>query len=317
MSSDEMFAHKVIDACGRFLEDDVRLEEAAVSETPGRLYHFTDLATVGKIAENKTLRAGLSSTLNDPSEVRYGFNLALKQTYDLLQASPRDDYLIWLQRLMRDPSVAPGQLRFETFTFVACLCAQEGLSGQWLNYGRSGRGCAIGFDFGALHRLTRSSAPSSSAEAFELIRVDYSPERQGTRLRALIELGHSMVPLIPTTLPAAERQNEIAHVAHVVSIHIPMLSARFKHPSFAAEEEWRIVRRDIRRAGKSILKPPPSTQFRPEGAPFLEIPFGSESSAISEVVVGFSSSGDPDSLNLLLSHHGVHAPVRRSGVPVR
>ena len=79
MSSDEMFAHKVIDACGKFLVDDVLMEEAAASGTPGHLYHFTDLATVGKIAENKTLRAGLSSTLNDPSEVRYGFNLALKQ----------------------------------------------------------------------------------------------------------------------------------------------------------------------------------------------------------------------------------------------
>ena len=43
---------------------------------PERLYHFTDCAGLIGIFEKRTIWASLATSLNDPSEVRYGLNLA-------------------------------------------------------------------------------------------------------------------------------------------------------------------------------------------------------------------------------------------------
>lgn len=49
---------------------------SSTDSRPERLYHFTDCAGLIGIFEKRTLWASLATSLNDPSEVRYGLDLA-------------------------------------------------------------------------------------------------------------------------------------------------------------------------------------------------------------------------------------------------
>src|SRR5688572_19128424 len=63
-------------AAATLIDTAARLTASSTDARPERLYHFTDCSGLLGVFENKTLWASLATSLNDPSEVRYGLDLA-------------------------------------------------------------------------------------------------------------------------------------------------------------------------------------------------------------------------------------------------
>ena len=200
-----------------------------------------------------------------------------------------------LHQFLLDPSSVPKEARYEIATFVVSFCGRPGRSGQWLHYGRAGRGVALGV-----------SSLIAPAVGYDLIRVDYNLQSQSERMLRLLETGASTINAVASNLEI-EKQVMIARVtAHVVSLHIRLLSAEMKHPSFSDEDEWRLMAHDVSYDGMSIIKGRP-IDFRNAGdqiIPYEKLVFGDgHAGLIKEVIVGHASTLSEDAV--------------RSDVPVR
>ncbi len=209
---------------------------------------------------------------------------------------------------VRTPNLAPKEVQFESYAFVAAFCKTCRKSGQWLHYGRLGREIAIGF-----------SPAIAAAVKYDLVEMDYSRESQLGRVSALIDVGAKFVQAFPRDLEPPMRAQRERRTAHIVSLFVPMLAARFKHPSFAEEEEWHLLAQDLVLNGK-VLAPSTSKKYRRAEdrlVPYDELSFVDSPGAVHEVVVGYSCPSTVDAVRRFLLEKGIDAPVSRSAVPVR
>jgi Protein of unknown function (DUF2971) len=137
--------------------------------------------------------------------------------------------------------------------FVACSCSEGDLVGQWRGYS-SGSGYAIGFSGAGLRDLAESVGGSLIA-----VMYDHPYPRDASLFNgAALTVGESGSHLIPA----------------------PTAPARFKHPAFREEREWRLV---VPASGPSAVEPKPDVKFRSGTlgvTPYLEIGFGMD--AITE-----------------------------------
>lgn len=148
-----------------------RVGKLTVSSTDARsepLYHFTDCAGLIGIFENKTLWASLATSLNDPSEVRYGLDLAC----DLFQRriiTAQNFSLAGIDELVATRAA-------ESRAYIISFCGNLNLAGQWLHYGRSGSGVAVGF------------YPERLAQPpYDLFRIVYPVDAQIEVIRAIVQ----------------------------------------------------------------------------------------------------------------------------------
>jgi hypothetical protein len=117
-----------------------RVGKQAASSTdarPERLYHFTDCEGLIGIFEKRTVWASLATSLNDPSEVRYGLDLAC-DLFRKGQITATHFSLDGMEKLV-------AARADESRAYIVSFCGNLNLAGQWLHYGRSGSGVAVGF----------------------------------------------------------------------------------------------------------------------------------------------------------------------------
>jgi hypothetical protein len=205
---------------------------------------------------------------------------------------------------LNDPIRAHFEMSYDVSEFVVSFWARCDKAGQWLHYGRSGTGVALGF-----------GAELESVVQRDLMRIDYDRNSQTARLGRLVDAGSRVLAQASTPSPW---MSEAA--AHLVSIYMPALAVQMKHPSFEDEDEWRLVGHEIRRDGKPLAPAPTGLKWRTRGAalvPYEELSFAGRPEALEEVVIGYSSPLGLDAVRLLLSEQGMHPLVRRSDVPVR
>lgn len=307
MASDEGEAvQQIIAACS-----DAIAASGAAARPPEILFHFTDLDALINIASSRCLWASLATTLNDTLEVRHGVNLALELLGERMRRAP-SEFVASVLDHFTDPVRAVSDLHFEAFPLVVSLCERVDRSGQWFHYGRSGHGVAIGVASSAIATV-----------GYELVKVDYDLGSQRARLDRLLDTGAAAIAAQTGALPEAERGRTVARVAHLVAAHIPLLAVQMKHPSFAEEEEWRMVTHYRSLNGTRLEQGAHKREvkFRPiedRIAPYEELDFGTAPPhLIQEVVLGHASSASVDAIRLLLVEKGANARVRRSEVPVR
>jgi len=258
----------------------IRME---TDDAPAVLYHFTDAAGLIGILNSQSLWASRAKSLNDASEIRYGIEMATKYLQEVAAATDNRSSREFLETTLR---YLCGQdtrpvTRLDIETFVVSFCADTERSGQWLHYGRSGTGYALGLDSNGLQNEHR-----------KLIRVLYQiPEQQ--------RLVGDAVALIQTRfLGLAEGRTDddqsriVALAADICSLTLRALVSRLKHPSFAEEKEWRLVFFDYR--GKGIQEDPPGKfdrGFRASGSriiPYLIVPYRKFGGLpLSEIILGY------------------------------
>ena len=95
------------------------------------VYHYCSLDSFLQIITHKTIRLSSMRHMNDPNELKWGFNKYLL-TYDLTDEEKKE-----------------YEDKFQELSYnihMACFSEQKDLLSQWRAYGDQGKGVAIGFD---------------------------------------------------------------------------------------------------------------------------------------------------------------------------
>jgi hypothetical protein len=291
---------------------------ADTTRTPGPLYHFTDCAGLIGILQNRTLWASLTTCLNDPSEVEYGIEYA--------QALVRDSKISAEHFPLERIDNRVRQWATHSRVYTVSFCQNLNLAGQWLHYGKAGSGVAVGF---YANRLT-SGRSTTGKTPFGLYEVLYSEVQQTDAIHTIVStIDASLSSLFPTLHNDVEKQELREVAADLAATNIWMVAPRLKHPSFKAEEEWRLIAYEPRgpgapRDGTAGLQLPPATgetRYRSSAGrvvPYKTISF--DPLPVFEVVLGRSCPMQEKDLGILVLMEdtlGVRLSVRMSDVPVR
>jgi hypothetical protein len=278
---------------------------------PEALYHFTDIHALKAIVTSRKLRVSLSTALNDASEGLYGLRLAGRTLREL--PAEKRPFGKFLTKMIDEPSLLPREIHQEIFPVVACFCAGEQSSSQWLNYGRGGRGVAIGFNPKFLQKVT----------GVELIKVDYLPESQRPRIQSVIDAAQKAWE----AEAQLKGQYGLFFAAYIARIGLSLLAPELKDPSFDSEQEWRLLGHQGYVDGQPVkgdlagsTPGPFAYRITEDGRllPYEDLPFPeTEEEPIKSVVLGYSSPVDISAVRLLLHERGIRAKVSRSEVPVR
>jgi hypothetical protein len=207
-----------------------QLLEKYVAICPKSLYHYTSPQACFAILAPPRHRLWATSIVrqNDTSEMEYSSRLIARVA---LKVFPKTGKLLLLNKTTRED--LPSNMT------VVSFCSRADLLSQWRAYGTNGGGCAIGFNAKKL----ASGAP----RGYMLRPVVYQPKSQ----KALIE------EVLLQTEQIGKRfacPNPEAFAIVCAQILAPWL----KHPSFAEEQEWRLVgeaRRLKFRAGSAGVIP--------------------------------------------------------------
>jgi hypothetical protein len=109
---------------------------------PPLIYHYTDDAGLRGILESGELRLTDIFYLNDPSELKHGFSIAVKELSDRAKAGPAES------RFFADTfsDFLESGLQTTAHYFVCSFSSDGDDLGQWRAYADNGRGYTLGFD---------------------------------------------------------------------------------------------------------------------------------------------------------------------------
>jgi hypothetical protein len=303
-----------------------RFQELTESETPNAdsppeiLYHYTSAEGLCGIIQSREIWSTNALYLNDTSELRHASDMLGAE----LQALPLriKERASVLSRGI--PSYA-NELPLDHF--IASFCEDKDLLSQWRGYA-SGSGYAVGFSSTAL-RAIASKRENKHRGACTLRKVHYSPQKQQALIRdRIVAINEILEPMAEDLEPTSDQEvprltllwNQIAASFH------PTL-ALMKHPAFAAENEWRLIR--------TLWKPPvPMSNwpvrlrviggrlapYLPIGWPLPNTPPSDEVRGVREVLCGPSNT--PELMkkaagDLLVSGHCWGTRVLHSTIPLR
>jgi hypothetical protein len=285
---------------------EVDASSAAVAPPPV-LYHFTDTAGFLGIVDSGQLWGSLATGLNDAGEIAFGIELARRVCSEWKGDAAWFAGLVG-EKLIRDDW--DPDLLIEADAYVASFCASSEQALQWLHYGRSGSGFAIGF-----------STPTMRRDPFRLAPVIYDAEQQRQFLHRIINTAWLRTTQNVVDVPENERAHFREFCGQSTAQQIWAASCYLKHAAFAHEEEWRLLTYELSDDG---FAPSPQSQtrihFRSVAnriVPYQAYPIGT---LISEIVIGNAVPIDDADLGLrtLLRHRLSNQPaIRRSSIRVR
>lgn len=267
------------------------LDRTVKDEHPKVLYHMTDMGGFLGILEQRCLRASLATELNDASEVIHGMSILAEILWERLRKR-YSEVEMEVHRRLGDAE----DTTWNVAPYVVSACARCDRSGAWLNYGRAGRGVALG--------LKTSFAEGKST----LVQVDYDLDSQRERMRKYLD----------DVLQFVAKDDDIESAAEDVLHFLPALAVQMKNPGFADEEEWRRCVLFL----SDRFTPPDGVRdinFRACGdrlIPYQELPID-PSTELIEIVLGHSAETSVKSVELLLRKYAIPAKVFRSTVSVR
>jgi hypothetical protein len=256
--------------------------------------------------------------LNDTQEYRHGIAVALDALRKLLTKSPHtQEVMKFLKSFLLD-SYRPNDIFSSSFSTKG-----DDLS-QWRGYGGSGPSFAVGFDAKKLeaHALGYRFALHEVKYRKKLIESDVRIQLRQTivDIRNKMRSGASMSPL-----EFAKEEGPF------LASSLLMMAPSYKHPKFAAEKEWRLIRHLPVVSGRPRLP----LKFRSSGSlvvPYISLPlhtpteqFGEEGNATSvdtpirSITIG--PSPHPEELiyaiGEMAAKRGLQLNVRSSAIPFR
>jgi hypothetical protein len=270
---------------------------------PVELYHYTTSEGLKGIIETNSLRCGEAAYMNDGSEIVYAHGVVRNVLEEFMRDKSDEDRnranKIW--NILQEQA---GYFR----PVIFCLCQEDNLLNQWRDYGRDIVPYSIAL---SPQQLIAQGYWNFVAMLFPMI---YNHDEQITLTRALIERlslrGANMAPEEYDT-PEKITANEVT-----VASEIQFLLYRFKHPSFQAEKEWRMM------SPASFITEPPKFRTGPLGiVPYYEWkPVAGNKLPITSVTVGPSPYAQVSdwALKQFLAHHGYDPEkTRYSVIPIR
>lgn len=179
--------------------------------TDTTLYHYTTQEGFLGIVKDGAIRASSIQHLNDASEFHYASNILLTVLNETTQDKEITER-IWA-------IVSSAQYSWDTF--VASFSADGDQLGQWRAYGQSG-GFSIGFNLDALREV-------ATKQGYVLEKCSYDAERNKAQIKPVVEWAVHQNPFEPGD-------------SFKLLFMFLNVAPKFKHPSFKAEEEWRLIK---------------------------------------------------------------------------
>lgn len=183
------------------------------------LYHYTDFQALDGILRNAELRVNNILNMNDASEMRLFMRGLAKAVCARLENEDRGAQAQAMRQLF-DQEL---KKEFAYSAYAACFSRYRDDAAQWERYSNRGKGGCIAFYGEKLQQLT--------VGALSLQTVFYQDDMTE---HPLVEVFYR---LARTVSPLEENQPQVRRALHEAWV----CSAAFKHPSFACENEVRLV----------------------------------------------------------------------------
>jgi Protein of unknown function (DUF2971) len=234
------------------------LVKVEATPPPPMIYHYTNDTRLRGIIESGKLWFTDIFGLNDPSELRHGFAVAI----DVLKsqiADARPEIAMFVSQLERfdvDAGIeAAGHF------FICCFSGDGDDLGQWRAYADDGRGYALGFETAALEDAfcRRHGKPIPQHSTFPVTYNDAELTRIQTALVDLIDPLISLPRRVPAKSDALNAYMSDLLVYHSMNVIRGVMF--FKHEGYRNEKEFRfqqLFRRDRPALGVKYRKRPHS-----------------------------------------------------------
>ena len=185
------------------------------------LYHYTDFAALEGILGHSQLRLNNVLNMNDAAEMNLFMYGICKNVAELFAAGGRQDKVQLTEQIF----MKEQKNRFSYSAYAACFSRYRDDAAQWERYGNQGRGVCIAFDETLLAETAK--APLS------LRPVLYQENIQG----------HPLVSKIHELLCGDISGNDYSSNPQLRKTldRAWAASAAYKHPSFASENEVRLL----------------------------------------------------------------------------
>lgn len=256
----------------------------------GSLYHYTTFRGLMGIVDSGCLWASDIRYMNDSAELRHTVHLLdreVAQRLDDSHSNPAalNSFVDWVSHRLTN-----GHL-----VFAASFRSHGNLLSQWRGYSTVGKGVSLGFDAGDIVRCARE-------QHFLVGQCIYNHEAQRRLIAAVID--------VVARVTRGEPQDRWHSLFAELETELLRIAAIIKHPSFAEEQEWRLVSPAIAdfmsarvhfREGTSMLVPFCELELRPEGADHI---------ALEHIYLGPTA-------NITLSMNSLAMYLRKHGVSPR
>lgn len=269
---------------------------------PPTLFHYTSAeGLVGIVTSRKFFLTDVLSS-SDRSEIVYGSGLAQAALTDHV-GHPLCDLILAAYR------GHPLQNLGETyFLHAVCFCPHPDVLTQWRAFSTAG-GFALGVDFAKIYKR-------GEAGEFAVTKILYDEARQKEILREAVRFSRETYdhfkPEAAKMLPE-DRQLLLNELVVQSAMLLLTSIVRFKHPAFASEEEWRVLRLDppVELSGKLRYR-----MSGPRLIPYIELPF--EPDLITNIVrsPGLWPASTDYAVRRLAASLGPHVKVTQSDLPL-
>jgi hypothetical protein len=237
------------------------VRDLQTSETPAKLYHYTDSAGLKGIVDSKSIWLTHFRYTNDASEVTYGIKRAIEHIEGLISIADDELTKHTVNELLsgRVSSVKPsdvllsaalktlGTANIEMATryqfFVACFSEHGDQLSQWRAYSNLVSGYAIGFARDVLRNETQLEQLRDDrlGDTLDLVKVLYDKEKQLGRIAELVK---RICQRVDSGIPSVSMEQRFEWVQGFnvkLMMSILLLALHFKHPGFVDEAEWRLI----------------------------------------------------------------------------
>jgi len=289
-----------------------------LDETPAPpiLYHYTSEAGLKGILDSGKLWLTDIFSLNDPSEMTYGFSRALpilnEFVANLHPAGKKftDNITVFARS---------GLMRKVAHLFVCSFSSQGDDLGQWRAYADNAKGYVLAFD----GKLLEDAFLHENNDSFRLNRSTFHIRYEDTKLREVhTEIVKRMAPLI--LLPEGRRDLQdgainayMQELTVLTLLYLLQVVLSFKHPSYIHEGEFRFLE-------SHRMDQPPEAKIRIRlgtEVRYREFDWRSTApEALLEICIG--PAGDVEKANLFVKDilnptPGLNPRITRSEIPYR
>jgi hypothetical protein len=205
-----------------------------------QLYHYTTIEGLKGIIKNRSIWLTHTSTLNDPTELKYGKEIILKTLNDEISKG----YEETINRFLHSIKIQVNsfdEIMYEAY--VACFCRSDNLLSQWRAYGHRGGGYNLGLTFTSDTKFYHTPDISEKESHVILRKIIYDYNKQQ---KFVTEYVSSIISYARDALKYFENHGGIPEawesIASMEAANILCdLMLSFKNPVFREENEWRLI----------------------------------------------------------------------------
>jgi len=190
------------------------------------LYHYTDYIALTGIVTKAELRVNNILNMNDLSEMSYFLKSVSDEILSMMGPAPNEKIL----KAMKETGEYYMNRRFEYSAYAACFSLYEDDAAQWARYGNQGRGVCIGFNEEMLRKIL---VPGMSLE-----NVYYDSEKKSHELASEFHrfINENEGAIVDGSISERLQEKYFGLLKETL-----LCSAAYKHPSFACENEVRML----------------------------------------------------------------------------